>query len=229
MAINKALHGDKFPYDTLRDFEPVVGLERAALYLAVNKSLPVYNIKDMVTYVKSRGGQPVHYGTGGNGTTSHMAMEMLGRRAGIETTHVPYRGSAMVLQDLIGGQLQFAFDAAAVMIPQASIGSVRIIAIASPTRSKVLPNVPTVAEQGFPDFEASTWSGLYAPKGTPPAIMDVLNKAVNAEMKSAEFVKKQEGIGSTPVGGTSADFRKLIEQQTQHWIEIVKETGVKPD
>jgi tripartite-type tricarboxylate transporter receptor subunit TctC len=228
MAINQALHCPKFAYYTLRDFDPIVGLERAALYLAVNRSLPIKNVQEMIAYAKSHPNE-IDYGTGGAGTTSHIAMEILKRRAGIQMTHVPYRGSAMVIQDLIGARIKFAFDAAAVMIPQAAQGTVRLIGIASSERSKVLPDVPTVAEQGFPGFEASTWSGLYAPKGSPPSVISVLTAAVNAELKSSDFIKKQEAIGSSPLGGSSADFRKLIEQQVAHWTAIVKETGIKAD
>lgn len=228
MAINPSLYGKKLAYDTIKDFEPVIGLEQSTLYLAVNKDLPITNLKEMIAYVKAHPGT-LSYGSGGSGTTSHLAMEMLKKATGMEITHAPYRGSAQALQDMMGGHIQFAFDAASVMLPLGLRGNVRLIGVASAERQAVAPKVMTIAEQGVTNFEAMVWSGLFAPTGTPPAVIARLNQIINAQLKAGEFADAQRLIGATPMGGSTKEFRTFIEQQIALWAVVVKDSNIKPD
>lgn len=228
MAINPALYGKKLPYEPLKDFDPVVGLEKSTIYLAVNKDIPVTNLKEMIAYVKARPGK-INYGTGGNGTTSHLAMEMLKRATGMDMAHVPYRGSSLVMQDLMGGQIQFAFDAAAVMLPARAAGNVRLIAVGSAQRTQVAPDIPTIAEQGVADFDAIVWSGLFAPAGTPPVVIARLRDAVNAQLKAGEFTGSFKTVGAEALGGTSEELRRLLERETARWAAVVKDANIQVD
>jgi tripartite-type tricarboxylate transporter receptor subunit TctC len=228
MAINIALYGKKLPFDTLSDFEPVVGVQKSHLYLAVNKDLPITNLKEMVAYVKARPGK-LYYGTGGNGTTSHLAMEMLKRAAGIYLTHVPYRGSTLALQDMLGGHVQFAFDASSVMLPVAANGQVRLIALAAPERASITPAIQTLKEQGMREMDAMVWSGLFAPAGTPSLIVARLNEAINGLIKGGQFDESNKANASEPMGGTSKDFRVFVEKQIAYWTTVIRTTGIQPD
>ncbi|MEJ8852844.1 tripartite tricarboxylate transporter substrate binding protein [Variovorax rhizosphaerae] len=228
MAVNPGLYGKKMPFDPVKDFEPVGIIEQGPVYLAVSNNLPVKNVKDLVAYAGANPGK-VNYGTGGNGTTSHLAMELLKRSTGMQAAHIPYRGSNQVVQDLIGGQIQTAFDAAIVLIPQAKAGKIRIIGVASGKRSAALPDVPSVQEQGFPGFEAKTWSALYAPAGTPAPIVQKLNEALNKIVRSDDFREYLKASASEAGGGTSEDHKKFLATEIAKWATVIKEANIQPD
>jgi tripartite-type tricarboxylate transporter receptor subunit TctC len=227
IVINPALYGAKLPYDPLKDFEAVIPILRGALYLYVDANLPVHDFKEWMAWVKARPGK-VSYGSGGTGTTQHLAMEMLKKATGLEMTHVPYRGSPMVLQDVIGGQIPFAFDALASIQAQARAGRIRLIAVTSAQRSSLAPNVPTIAESGIRNFDVRVWAGLFALAGTPPSVVQLLNETGNRILREPAFIEFLRSTGGEPAGGTSEDFRKSIVAEIANWTTVVKEAGVQP-
>jgi len=227
-AINPSLYGKRLQYDTMKDFDPIVGVEKSTIYLGVAKNIPVTNVQEMIAYVKANPGR-VNYGSAGAGTTSHLAMEMLKKATGMQMTHVPYRGMANVIQDMLGGNLQFAFDAAAAMVPQWTAGNLRLIGVASSKRMSIAPDIPTIEEQGVPNFEVRLWSGLFAPAGTPASVIAKLNKAVNDELRAGTFGDTMRSVGAEPFGGTSNDFRKFVGSEIAFWAPVIKNSGAVAD
>ena len=182
----------------------------------------------MIAYVKARRGK-VSYGSGGTGTTQHLAMELLKRATGMEMAHVPYRGSPMVLQDVIGGQIPFAFDAGGSLLPQARSGKVRLLGVTGTQRYATLPDVPPLDEQGLINFDARVWMGLFAPAGTPPDIVARLHGVAFKVVGTPEFAAKLAVAGSQPWLGSSDDLRKFLASEIARWAVIVKQVGVQPD
>lgn len=228
MSINPSVYKDKLTYDPQKDFVPIAPVLRGSLFLYCNNDVPVKNVKDMVAWVKARAGK-VSYGSGGAGTTQHLCMEMLKKATGMEMTHVPYRGSPMVLQDVIGGQIPFAFDAGGSLLPQARAGKVRVIGVTSTARDPAMPEVPTLVEQGIAGFEAVVWMGLFAPAGTPPDILGRLQEAVVKAASTADFSAKLAAAASAPWLGNGEDLRKFLAADIQRWSLIVQQAGVKAD
>ena len=228
MSINPSVYKDKLTYDPLKDFVAIAPVLRGALFLYCNNDVPVKNLKEMVAWVKERPGK-VSYGSGGTGTTQHLSMEMLKKATGMEMTHVPYRGSPMVLQDVMGGQIPFAFDAGGSLLPQVRAGKVRVLAVTSTQRDPGMPDVPTLVEQGVPGFEARVWMGLFAPVGTPADVVAKLHDATIKAASTPEFASKLTQSASTPWLGSGEDLRKFLAADIQRWAVIVKEAGVKAD
>lgn len=227
MAINPALF-KKLSYDPIKDFAPVILTNTTPMFLAANSALPVATFAEMMTYVKARPGK-VAYGSGGSGLTQHIAMEMLKKAAGFDLLHVPYKGSPAMVTDLIGGQVQFAFDTSTSILPHAANGRVKLLGVTSLTRSAAAPNVPTLAEQGLPGFEALTWAGLVAPAGTPPAIIEKVNTAMINVLKNPATATYLTGIGATVSGGTPADFNRFIRKELLRWGTAVRDSGAQVD
>ena len=227
LAINPALYR-KLPYDPQKDFEPIALVSGGPLYLYTSATMPVNNLKEMIAYVKARPGK-VSYGSGGNGSTANIAMEMLKRTIGIDMLHVPYKGAPAVVTDVVGGQIEFAFEAAPLIVPQAKTGRVKLLAVTSKQRSTIAPEVPTVAEQGFPEFQALTWTALMAPKGTPPAVIDKLNASVNKTLKNAEIIAQTQSSGSSTLGGTAAELQVFLRGEIARWGKAVKDSGAQID
>ena len=227
MAINPSLY-KKLPYDPLKSFEPVVPLSTGPLYLVVNNDLPVKNLKDLVAYAKAHPGK-MSYGSGGSGTTQHLAMETLKKSMGLDILHVPYKGSPAVLQDLIGGQIQLAFDAGASILPQIRNGKVRLIGVASDARSPLTPDMPTLTEQGVPAFRAVVWSGLFVPAGTPSTAVAKLNTLVNQALRDPAFAAQMRAQGGEPAGGGSAEFRSFLQAEISRWAKAVADSGATID
>jgi len=227
MAINPSLY-KKLPYDPLKSFEPVVPLSTGPLYLVVNNDLPVKNLKDLVAYAKAHPGK-MSYGSGGSGTTQHLAMETLKKSMGLDILHVPYKGSPAVLQDLIGGQIQLAFDAGASILPQIRNGKVRLIGVASDARSPLTPDMPTLTEQGVPAFRAVVWSGLFVPAGTPSTAIAKLNTLVNQALRDPAFAAQMRAQGGEPAGGGSAEFRGFLQAEISRWGKAVADSGATID
>ncbi len=227
MAINPSLY-KKLPYDTLKSFDPIAPMSTGGLYLVVNANLPVKNIKELVAYAKAQPGK-LSYGSGGSGTTQHLAMETLKKSMGLDILHVPYKGSPAVIQDLIGGQVQLAFDAGASIMPQVRSGKVRLIGVASDVRSPLVPDMPTLTEQGVPAFRAVVWSGLFAPAGTPPAVIAKLNDLVNQAVRDPAFAEQMRKQGGEPAGGSSTDFRAFLTAEIARWAQAVADSGATVD
>ena len=215
LAINPSLYR-KLPYDPVKDFEPIVATGGGPLYLFTSSTKPVNDLKDFIAYVKANPGKVTH-GSGGNGITSHIAMEMLKKAANVDLLHVPYKGAPAVVTDIIGGQIDFAFDAGPSILPHAKSGRVKLLGVSSARRWPGTPEVPTLAEQGISGFEALTWVALLAPKGTPTAVVERLNAAANKALKSPEVTAQKETVGLAAKGGTPAELQAFIKSEMARW------------
>lgn len=227
LAVNPTLFR-KLPYDPVRDFEPVSTLAGAPFIMFTSIATPVNNLQEMMAYVRARPGK-VSYGSPGSGTGGHISMEMLKKAAGIELVHVPYKGSPPMITDVMGGQVEFAFESAASIVSFAKGGKVKLLAVTSPQRSPFAPDVPTVAEQGLQGYEAVGWTSLLAPKGTPNAIVQILNAAVNDSLKDPGVIAVLAKISATPMGGSSADFQRFLQSEMARWGKAVKDSGAQVD
>jgi tripartite-type tricarboxylate transporter receptor subunit TctC len=220
MAVNPTLY-KKLNINPLTDLVPIVQIADVPNVLVVHPSLPARSMDEFIAYAKTRPGQ-LNYGSTGVGTSSHLSGYMLSKRAGVETTHVPYRG-ADALNDLLAGRLQFMFATIPSVIQHIQAGKLRAIAVSSSARSRSMPDVPTVAERGFPGFEAGSWFGFFAPKGTPDAVVASLNKAVNDALPAlAEQLVRE---GADPVGGPPEQFGQFVQKEYEKWRVVVRESG----
>jgi tripartite-type tricarboxylate transporter receptor subunit TctC len=222
MTVNPTLY-KKLPYNPLTDLVPVVMIADVPNVLVVNPTVPATTLDDFTTYAKGNPGQ-LNYGSTGIGTSSHLSGFMLARRAGFEATHIPYKG-ADALTDLLAGRLQFMFATIPSVIQHIQAGRLRAIAVTSTARSRSLPDIPTVAERGFPGFQAGSWMGIFAPKGTPEAIVATLNKAVNEIIAAPAMQAQMIREGADPVGGTPAALGQFTQKEFEKWRALVRESG----
>jgi tripartite-type tricarboxylate transporter receptor subunit TctC len=220
MAVNPSLF-KKLNINPLVDLVPVVQIADVPNVLVVHPSLPVKSLDEFIAYAKANPGK-LNYGSTGVGTSSHLSGYMLGKRVGLETTHVPYKG-ADALNDLLAGRLQFMFATIPSVIQHIQAGKLRAIAVTSAKRSRSMPDVPTVVEKGFPGFEAGSWFGFFAPKGTPEPVIAALNKAVNEALPALEAQMIREG--ADPVGGSPAQFGQFVQKEYEKWKVIVRDSG----
>lgn len=227
LAINHALYAN-LPFDTLRDFAPIAQVVQVPLAVTVPADLPVRNVQEFIALARSRPGQ-LNMGSGGTGGLPHLAFELFRRQANIDVVHVPYRGSAPALQDLLGGRVQLMIDAFNLSRGAVDSGRVRVIATTGRERMPALPDVPTVAEQGLPDFVAIGWQGLVAPAATPAPIRARLEQATEWAMRETDLPRTYLGQGSLPHFAGSAAFRRLIEEERVLWARVVQEGNIKPD
>jgi tripartite-type tricarboxylate transporter receptor subunit TctC len=226
-AINASLYA-KMPYDHVKDFAPVILVASVPNVLEVNPALPVNSVAELIAYAKANPGK-LNFASSGNGTSIHLSGELFKVMAGVQMTHVPYKGSAPALQDLIAGQVQLMFDNLPPSLPQIKAGKLRALAVTSAARASALPDVPTVAEAGLPGFEASSWFGVLAPAGTPPAIVAKLNAEIARWLATPEAKEKLAKQGADAAGGSPEDFAKHIAAETAKWAKVVKESGAKID
>ncbi len=226
-AINPSLYA-KMPYDHVKDFAPVILVASVPNVLEVTPSLPVYSVADLIKLAKEKPGQ-INFASSGSGTSIHLSGELFKTMAGVDMTHVPYKGSAPALADLIGGQVQVMFDNLPSSLPQIKAGKLRAIAVTSAERAPALPNVPTIAESDLPGFEATSWFGLVAPAGTPPAIIARINTDVNQWLQSSEAKEKLLAQGAVAAGGTPEQFAAYIHAETEKWARVVKASGARVD
>jgi tripartite-type tricarboxylate transporter receptor subunit TctC len=220
MAVNKTLF-KSLPYDPLVDLVPVVQIADVPNVLVVHPELPAKTLEEFIAYAKANPNK-LSYASTGVGTSSHLSSFMLSKRIGAETQHIPYKG-ADALNDLLAARTQFMFATIPSVIGFIKAGRLRALAVSSEQRSRSLPDVPTVAEKGFPGFAAGSWFGFFAPKGTPPAAISVINKAVNDALPSLEAQLIREG--ADPVGGSAAQFGDFTQREYEKWRVIVRESG----
>jgi tripartite-type tricarboxylate transporter receptor subunit TctC len=225
-AINATLY-DKLNFNLIRDIAPVSGIIRVPLVMEVHPSVPVRTVPEFIAYAKANPGK-INLGSGGNGTTTHVAGELLKLMAGIDMVHVPYRGGAPMLIDLLGGQVQVTFDPMPSAIEYVRSGKLRALAVTTATRSEALPDLPTVADV-LPGYEASTWYGIGAPRNTPSEVIAKLNIEINAALADPEMKARLADLGGMVLAGSAADFGKLIAEETEKWAKVVKFSGAKPD
>jgi len=224
MAINQTLYKN-LAYDPLVDLVPVVQIADVPNVLVIHPSLPVKTLEEFIAYAKANPNK-LNYGSTGVGTSSHLCSFMLSKSIGAETLHVPYKG-ANALTDLLAGRIQFMFATIPPVISHVKAGKLRAIAVSSLQRSRAMPEVPTVAEKGFPGFAAGSWFGFFAPKGTPTAVVALLNESVNEVLPSLSARMVQEG--ADPVGGSSEQFRKLTRSEYEKWKVVVRDSGATTD
>jgi tripartite-type tricarboxylate transporter receptor subunit TctC len=225
-AINATLY-DKLSFDFLRDIVPVAGIIRFPNVVDVNPSLPVKSIPELIAYAKTNPGK-LNMASSGNGSTIHMSGELFKMMTGINMVHVPYRGGAPALTDLIAGQVHVMFDNIPTSAEHVRSGRLRGLAVTGTARSHVLPELPTVADF-LPGYEASAWYGLGAPRNTPTAVIDRLNDAVNAILADPTSQGRFAELGASLLPGSPADFGKLLADETEKWGKVVKFAGAKPD
>jgi len=226
-AINASLYA-KMPYDHVRDFAPVILVAGVPNVLVVNPSVPANNVQELIAYIKANPGK-VNFASSGSGTSIHLAGELFKTMAGVSMTHVPYKGSAPAVTDLLGGQVQLMFDNLPSALPQIKAGKLRALAVTSAQRASALPDVPTVAEAGLPGFDATSWFGLLAPAGTPKDVVAKLNAEVAKWLASPEAREKLASQGAIAAGQSPEDFTRHIAAETAKWQKVVKESGAKVD
>jgi tripartite-type tricarboxylate transporter receptor subunit TctC len=224
-AINAALY-PKMPYDHVKDFQPVLLVAGVPNVLAVYPGVPANTVQELIAYAKANPGK-LNFASSGSGTSIHLSGELFKVATGAQMQHIPYKGSAPALQDLVGGQVQLMFDNLPSALPLIKAGKLRALAVTSAARSPVLPDVPTVAESGLPGFEASSWFGLLAPAGTPAAVVAKINADGNKWLDSPNARENLAAQGAIAAGGTPADFAKHINVETAKWAKVVKESGAK--
>src|SRR6516225_1895932 len=225
-AINDTLY-DKLNFTFHRDIAPVAGVMRAPQVIDVNSSSPIKTLPEFIAYAKANPGKLI-MGSGGVGTPQHVAGELFQMMTGVNMVHVPYRGGAPAIADLLGGQVQVLFDVLTQSIEYIRAGKLRPLAVTTAMRSEVLPDLPTLSEF-VPDFEVSTFFGVGAPRNTPAEITDKLNKEINAGLADPVMKTRFAGLGGTALTGSSADFGKLIAAETEKWGKVVKFAGIKAD
>ena len=227
MAINPTLY-KKLPYDTLNDFAPVSMVSMGPLLLVANPSFPANDVKELIAYAKARPGT-VDFGSGGNGITAHLAMEMFQAQAGIRLHHIPYKGSPAALNDLMGGQVSLMFDALPSVLPHVKSGKLKALAISGLKRNPQLPAVPTVEEQGIKGFDVNSWVGFLAPAGTPPATVEALNAAIHRAAASPALQEATRAIGSEVSVDSSAHFAAFLQSEVKKWGKAVTDGHVQID
>ena len=225
-AISTSLY-KKLPYDFIRDTVPVAGIMRLTNMMVVPTSLPVKTVQEFIDYCKANPGK-VSYASSGNGTSVHMSAELFKAMTKVEMNHVPYRGSALAYPDLISNKVQTIFDNLPGALEQVHAGSLRALGVTSPQRWPGVPDVPAIAET-LPGFSAVGFYGISAPKGTPPEIIDALNKAVNEALKDPKLVARLAEAGGLPMPMTPAEFGKLVSDETEKWRKVVEFAGVSVD
>jgi tripartite-type tricarboxylate transporter receptor subunit TctC len=225
-AINATFY-DKLGFNFIRDVAPIAGIMRVPSVMVVNPSVPAMTVPEFIAYAKANPGK-INMASGGSGAPSHLAGELFKMMAGVGMIHVPYRGLAPALTDLLGGQVQVVFGALTSSIEYIRAGKLRALAVTTAARAEVVPDVPTVGES-LPGYEASQWYGIGAPKNTPNEIVDKLNKEINAGLADPKIRARLADLGGTPLVGSPATFGKLIADETEKWGRVVKFTGAKPN
>jgi tripartite-type tricarboxylate transporter receptor subunit TctC len=225
-AINATLY-DKLGYNFIRDIAPVAGIIRYPLVMQVNPSFPAKTVFEFISHAKSNPGK-VSYGSGGVGTSIHVASELFKMMAGIDMIHVPYRGGAPAMTDLMGGQIQVVFNPVPESMEHIKAGKLRPLAVTGATRSEALPDIPTVGDF-VPGFEASALQGIGAPKDTPAEIVDKLNKEINAGLADPRLKARFADLGATVFVVSPADFGKFIADETEKWAKVIKFAGARAE
>jgi len=225
-AINATLF-EKLSYNFIADIVPVAGIIRVPLVMQVNPSVPAKTVPEFIAYARSNPGK-VNMASAGIGSTPHVAGELFKMMTGLDMLHVPYRGGAQAITDLLGGQVQVMFEPVAGPLEHLRSGRLRALAVTTTTRSAALPDVPTVGEF-VPGYEASSWYGIGVPKGTPADIVDKLNREVNAALDDPRMKARFADLGADVLAGSPADFARLIADETAKWGKVVKFSGAKPE
>ncbi len=227
LAANMALY-QPMPFDAERDLVPVSLVGRVPVVIAANPNVPFATVAKLIEAAKAKPGS-IAFATPGNGSTPHMAIELFARAAGISLQHIPYRGGSPAITDVIGGQVPLVAVNALEALPHAKSGKLKVLAVLSPTRSAIFPDVPTIAESGFAGFEASVWYGLVAPAATPKAVVAKLHADVQKALQTVEVRDRMTAVGGEVLPGSAEQFGALIKSERARYEKLVKEAGIKPD
>jgi len=223
-VINAALY-EKLSFNFIRDITPVAAIDREPIVMAVHPSFPAKTIPELIAYARANPGK-INFASSGNGTVNHVAGELFKAMAGVNMVHVPYRGMAPALTDLLGGQVQVAFASVASSIEYVKAAKLRALAVTTTTPSPALPDVPVVGDF-VPGYEVSGWIGMGAPKNTPTEIINRLNREINAGLADPRMIAQSAGMGSTPMPMTPAQFAKLIADETEKWGKVIRAANIK--
>jgi tripartite-type tricarboxylate transporter receptor subunit TctC len=224
-AINAALY-DKMPFNHVRDFTPITFLASTPNLLVVNKNVPAATVKELVELAKKT---PLSFGSSGSGTSIHLSGELFNTLAGVKMQHIPYKGRAQAVPDLLGGRIAMIFDNMPSALPLVKAGEVKAIAVTSAARSPAAPNIPTIAESGLPGFEATSWFALYAPAGLPKDVQARINAETARVMALPDVKEKLSALGLEVATGTPEALAAFMQAETTKWAKVVKESGAKPD
>ncbi|WP_019448028.1 tripartite tricarboxylate transporter substrate binding protein [Cupriavidus sp. BIS7] len=214
------------PYNTETDFTPIGQVATATNVLVVPNSLPVKNVKELIDYAKKHPGE-LNYASSGNGTVVHLTAEAFKAQAGVFITHIPYRGTALAVPDLISNKVQILFDSIVSGMPHVKDGKLKGLAVTSLKRSPLAPDLPTVSESGLPGFESDTWFGIYGPKGLPADIVNRLNAEFNKAIQSQDVKDRLAKLGAEPVGGTPAQFAAMVKHDSARWGKLIKDRKIQ--
>ncbi len=226
-AINPTLYSS-IPYDAIKDFTPVTQLASTPNVLVVNPSVPAANVREFIAYAKANPGK-LNFGSGSTGSAGHLAGELFKTMAGIDMTHVPYKGAAPAMNDLIGGQIQLMFDNLASSLAQVRAGKVRALAVTTAKRSALAPDLPTIAESGLPGFDINTWFGILVPSATPHEIVERLHAEFTKALAAPDIREKMLNLGAEPVGSTPEAFAAYIRSEGQKYARVIKASGARAD
>jgi len=227
LAVNPALY-PKLPYDPVKSFVPVAWVARVPNILVVNAKSPIKTLADLVAQARAKPGH-LTYSSGGNGSAAHIAFEYLKLQAKFPMLHIPYRGTGPSVTDLMGGQVDATFTGSPVVLPHVRSGQLRALAVSSTKRLPSLPDVPTVAESGFPGFDADQWYGVVVPAGTPAAVVARLNAEINKALQNPQVAQQLDGEGAVPVPGSPQAFGDLIAREIPRWAKVVRAGNVRAD
>ncbi len=225
-SVLPALYGDKLPYDSIKDFQPVIWAGSAQNVLAIRNNLPIRSIKELIDYAKKNPGK-LNYGSTGSGSSNHLSMELFMGMTGTKLVHIPFKGSAPAVAALMGGDTDIMFDNIPNIMAQLKAGSVTPLAVTGLKRSPIFPDVPTVAEAGVPGYEVNVWFGLQMPAGTPKAIVNQVNQQLATIYKSEEVTKRFNDQGVEVVASTPEEFSNMIKSEIAKWGKVVKDADIK--
>ena len=226
-AINASLYKD-LPYDPVKDFVPITMIARVPNMLDVNPGVPAKDVKELIVLLKANPGKYT-FASSGNGTSQHLSGELFKTMAGVDMQHIPYKGSPPALQDVVGGQVTMTFDNITTAWPLAKAGKLKALAVTTAKRSEVAPDVPTLAESGLAGFEVGSWQGVFAPAGTPPAIVKRLNAEIVKILAMPDVREKLGALGAEIVADSPEDFAAIVKAEGVKWAEVVKKSGAKVD
>jgi tripartite-type tricarboxylate transporter receptor subunit TctC len=226
-AVTDALYDNKLSFSLIRDTAPVSGISNGPLVMEVNPAVPVQTVPEFIAYTKARPGQ-INFASPGIGATIHLCGELFNIMTGVKMVHVPYRGNAPALTDLIAGQVQLMFADTPSSIGHIRAGKLRALAVTTAVRSEILPELPTVSDF-LPGFEASNWFGVAAPKSTPPEIIDKLNKEINLALAEPKTKARLADLGAAPLTGSPADFGRFIAAEAEKWGKVIRTAGIKAE
>jgi len=226
-AINPTLYAN-IPYDPIKDFQPVTQLASTPNVLIVNNSVPASNVREFIAYAKANPGK-LNFGSGSTGSAGHLAGELFKTMAGVDMLHVPYKGAAPAMQDLVAGQVQLMFDNFASANTQVKAGKVKALAVTTAKRSALAPELPTIAESGLPGFDINTWFGIFVPAGTPREVVDRLHAEFTRALALPDIREKIANLGAEPVGSRPEEFVAYVKSEGEKYARVIKASGAKAD